>query len=137
VRVDLARLAQGGDVDVTGGRNAAFDLKVAGTTPEHAIEFIDQQRHGFVALIGGDGRVHVGAMDGDMAFGRETFVDGLAWVAFQFHAEANDALLVTKQSLRFLDHELLEGRGEVEVDTGHDYIVWMAIIIHGFGFLSG
>ena len=72
---------------------------------EHAVEFVDEKRDGFVALVGLNGGVHVGAMDLDVAFGREPVGDGGIAVAFQLHADTDDTILVTKQSLGFLAHE--------------------------------
>ena len=60
----------------------AFDLKKPSATAEHAIEFIDQQRDCLMAFVGFDHRVHIGALDGDVAFGFETRANGLFGVAF-------------------------------------------------------
>lgn len=84
---------------------------------EHAVEFVDEKRDGFVALIGLNDGVHVGAVDFDVAFGFEPVGDGFGAVAFQLHADADDAILVTKQSLGFLSHERFKGRSEIEMNA--------------------
>lgn len=84
---------------------------------EHAVEFVDEKRDGFVALVGLNGGVHVGAVDLDVAFGREPVGDGGVAVAFQLHADTDDPILVTKQSLGFLAHERFKGRSELEMNA--------------------
>lgn len=84
---------------------------------EHAVEFVDEQRDGLVALVGLNGGVHVGAVDFDVAFGLEPMGDRLIAVAFQFHADPHDAVVVTKQSLGFLAHERFKGRCELEMNA--------------------
>ncbi len=84
---------------------------------EHAIEFVDQERDGFVALVGLNGGVHVGAVDFDVAFGLEPVGDGFGAVAFQLHANPHDAVVVTKQSLGFLAHERFQGRCKLEMNA--------------------
>jgi short-subunit dehydrogenase len=68
-------------------------------------------------------RVHIGPVDFDVTLGLEPVCDRLAGVAFEFYADAHDALLVTKQSVGFLLHKRLKRRGEVEVDAGDDQFV--------------
>jgi len=84
---------------------------------EHAVEFVDEERDGFVALVGLNSGVHVGAVDFDVAFGLEPVGDGFVAVAFQLHADPHDAVLVTKQSLGFLSHERFKGRSELEMNA--------------------
>ena len=101
-----------------------------GATAEHAVELIHQEGDGLVAFVLGDGGVHVGAVDGDVALGGEAVGDVLFGIALELNAEADDALLVTEEADRFFLHELLEGRGEVEVDAGHDDIVTDVFSVH-------
>jgi hypothetical protein len=63
---------------------------------EHAVEFVDEKRNSFVAFVGLDRGIHVGAVNLDVAFGLEARGDSFLGVAFQFHADAHDALLVTE-----------------------------------------
>jgi hypothetical protein len=75
-------------------------------------------------------------MDLDVALGRELHADRGVTVAFQLHAEAHDAFLVAKQSLGFLAHVRLEGRGEFEVNAGYDqFVVVLAVHISAYGFV--
>jgi len=76
-----------------------------------------------VAFITLDGRVQVRTVDFDMTLRLESRADFLLGIAFKFHADAHDALLVTKQSFGFLPHKRLERRCEVEVDAGDDQFV--------------
>ena len=72
-----------------------------------------------------------------MPFGDEAIAHGLFRVAFQLHADAYDALLVSKQSLHFFTYERFEGRGEFEVNTGNDQFVLVVLAVHDyvvFGF---
>ncbi len=102
--------------------DVGVDLVAAGfsqvvTFAEHAVEFVDEEGDGLVALVGLNGGVHVGAVDFDVAFGFEPVGDGFVAVAFQLHADSHDAILVTKQSLGFLSHERFKGRSEVEMNA--------------------
>ena len=90
---------------------------------EHAVELVHQEVDGLVALVGGDGGVHVGAVDDDMAFGGEAVFDVLLRVALEFDTEANDSLLVAEEALGLVVHKLFQRRGEIEVDTGYDDVV--------------
>ena len=108
----------------------AAGLKELGALGEHAVEFVDEERDGLVALVGGDGGIHVGAVDGDVAFGGEAVGDVLLGVALKFDAEANDALLMAKEPVSLLVDELLKGGSEFEVDSGYDEVVG---VIHDFG----
>lgn len=98
------------------------------TLSEHSIKFIDEERNGLVAFVALDRGVHVRAVDLDMALGLEARANFFLGVALKFHADAHDALLVTKQSLSFLPHKRLERRCEVEVDAGDDqFVVILAV----------
>jgi uncharacterized protein len=116
-------------------RMAAGFLELGATT-EHAVELVNEEGDGLVALIFGDRGVHVGAVDGYVAFGGEAMGDVLFRVAFELDAEADYALFMTEEADRFLLHELLEGRREVEVDAGHDDIITDVFSVHS-SFLSG
>lgn len=87
---------------------------------EHAVEFVDQHGDCLVTFIGLDGRVHIRAMDLDVALGLELDTDRRIAVALQLYAYSHDAFLVTKQSFGFLTDERLEGRGQFEVNAGYD-----------------
>ena len=106
-----------------GARLMAFDLKQTGTTAEHAVELVDQERDRLVAFVGFDGGVHVGTVDGDVAFGFEAGANGFFGVALQLNADAHDALLVAKQSFGFLLHEGFERRSQLEMNAGNDQFV--------------
>jgi hypothetical protein len=41
-----------------------------------------------------------------------------------------------EQSVGFLTHEILEGRGKFEVDAGHDQIL-VVLSVHGSAFVLG
>lgn len=67
-------------------------------------------------------------MDLDVAFGGELRAYFCGAVALQFHADANNAFLVAKQSFGFLADERLERRGQVEVNAGYDqFVVVLAV----------
>ena len=114
----------------------AFDLHQAGATSEHAVEFVDEQRHGFVAFVGSDGRVHVGTVDRDVALGLEARADGFLGVAFELDADAHDAFFMTKQSFRFLLHESLERRSQLEMDAGNDQFM-LILSVHISAYVFG
>jgi uncharacterized protein len=82
-----------------------------------------------VALVGGDGGVHVGPVDGDVALSGEAVGDILFRVALQLDAEADDALLVTEEPIHLVVNELLQRGSEFEVDAGYDEVVG---VIHVF-----
>lgn len=107
----------------------AAGLEELGAFGEHAVELVHQEGDGFVALVGGDGGVHVGAVDGDVAFGGKAVGDVLLVVAFEFDAQADDAFLMAEEAIGFVVHELLQGGGEFEVDAGYDEVVG---VIHDF-----
>ena len=58
-------------------------------------------------------------------------------IEFEFDSKTDDALLMTKQSLRFLLHELLERRREFQVDSRDDYFVGCVLIAHNHSLLTG
>jgi hypothetical protein len=95
-------------IKVDGVRVVAFDAMKLVAALEHSIELVDEQRDGLVALIRLHDGIHVGALDLNMALGLELHADRWIPVAFQFHADAHDALLVTEQSLGFLTDERLQ-----------------------------
>ena len=90
------------------------------TAVQHSIEFVDEHGDGLVAFVGLDGGIHVGALYLDVAFRLELNAGRGGAIAFQFHADAHDALLVSKQSLGFLTDERLERRCQVEMDARYD-----------------
>lgn len=65
-----------------------------------------------MALIGGDGGIHVGPVDGDVALGGEAVGYILLRITLKLHPQADDAFLVSKQAFRLVVDELLQGRGE-------------------------
>ena len=83
-----------------------------------------------------DGGIHIGPVDLDVALRLELGADRYRPIAFQFHADAHDALLVSKQSLGFFPDERLERRGQFKVDAGDDQFV-LVLAVHvcpcGFG----
>lgn len=103
---------------------------------EHAIEFVDKQGHGFVAFVGLHGRVHVRTLDFNVAFGFEPVGDVLIAIALEFHADPDDAVLVSKQSLRFLTNEKLKRRCEFKVNAGDDDFV-VVLSVHDTALLLG
>lgn len=107
----------------TGVDLVAADLVEVMPLAEHAVEFVDEERDGLVAFVGLDHGVHVGPLDFDVTLGLEPVGDRLVAVALQFHADAHDAVLVTKQSFRFLSNKRFKGRGEFEVNSGDDEFV--------------
>ncbi len=98
------------------------------TLGQHAIEFVHEKVDGLVALIGSYGGVEVGAIHRDMPFCGEAVGHILLGIAFQFHAHADDALLVAEETVRLVVDELLQRGGEIEVDAGYDQVV----VIHDF-----
>jgi hypothetical protein len=132
----LHRLGQFG-VEFDGVRMIALHLVEAVAPFQHAIEFVHEERDGFVAFVGGDGGVEVGSLDAHMAFGDEAVIHGLFGVTFQLHADANNAFLVSKQSIHFFTDERFEGGSEFEVNTGNDQFVLVVLSVHDhfvFGF---
>lgn len=107
----------------------AFDLHQTGAASKHTVEFVDEQGHGFVAFVGRYARVHVGTVDRDVALGLEARADGLLGVAFELNADAHDAFFMTKQSFRFLLHENLERRSQLEMDAGNDQFM-LVLSVH-------
>jgi len=104
-------------------------LEELGALGEHAVELVHQEVDGLVAFVGGDGCVHVGAVDDDVALGGEAVVDVLLHVALEFDANSDDALLVAEEAFGLVMHELLQRRGEFEVDAGYDDVVGL---VHDF-----
>lgn len=107
----------------------AAGLKELGALGEHAIQLVHEEVDRLVALVGGDGCVHVGAVDGDVAFRGEAMGDVLLGVALKFDAEADDALFMTEEAGGLVVHELFQRRGEFEVDAGYDDVVG---VVHDF-----
>ncbi len=103
---------------------------------EHTVELVDKQGDGFMAFILGHRRIHVGAVNFYVSFGGETMGYVLFGVALELDAEADDALFMTEETNRFLLHELLQCRREVEVNAGHDDIITDVFSVHS-SFLSG
>ena len=103
---------------------------------EHSVEFIDQQGDRFVALIRLDRGIEVRALNLDVTFRRELDSGRVSAIAFQLHAEAHDALLVSEQSFGFLAHERLERRCEFEVNARDDYFV-VVLAVHVSAFCFG
>ena len=68
-------------------------------------------------------RVEIRTVNFNVTLGLEPGCDLFFRVALEFHTDAHDALLVTKQSFGFLPHKRLERRCEVEVDAGDDQFV--------------
>jgi hypothetical protein len=95
------------DVEFDGARLFAFNFVEVGAAFQHSIEFVDQQTDGFVAFVGGDRGIHIRTVDTDVSFGDEPIPHILFGVARELHANAHDALLVSKQSLGFFLNELL------------------------------
>ena len=85
----------------------AADFEKLGALGEHAVELVHEEGDGFVALVGGNGSVHVRAVDGDVAFGGEAMGDVLLGVALELYAQADDAFLVAEEPVNLFMHELL------------------------------
>lgn len=96
---------------------------------QHAVEFVDKKGDGFVALVGGDGGVHIRAVDGEVAFGGEAMGDVLFGVALELDAQANDAFLVAEEPVNLFMNELLQRGSQIEVDAGYDEVVG---VIHDY-----
>lgn len=104
---------------------------------EHTVEFVYKQRNGLVAFVSSYGGIEIRSVDTHMAFGDESVVYGLFSVTFQLHADANNALFVSKQSIHFFTNERFEGGREFEVNTGDDQFVLVVLSVHDhfvFGF---
>jgi hypothetical protein len=94
-----------------------------------------------MAFVRLDSCVQIRTVDLDVAFGRELHADRRVTVAFQLHADADDSLLVAKQSLGFLPDKRLERRCQVEMNAGDDqfvgiwavhcYCVWVGLTKEG------
>jgi len=106
------------------------------TALEHAVELVHEKGDRLVALVGLDGGIHIGALDLDVALCLELDAGRRGAIAFQLHAEAHDAFLVSEQSLGLLAHERLERRGELEVDARYDYFV-VILAVHVSAFCCG
>ena len=89
-------------------------------TLQHAIELVDEHGNRLVTFVPLDGCIHVGAMDLDVALGRELDARRGTAIAFQFHAHPDDAFLVTKQSRGLLMNERLKRGRQFEVNAGDD-----------------
>ena len=118
------RTGQGGE----GAALLAAGLLELVALGEHAIKFVHEKVDGLVAVVGGDGSVEVGAIHRDMALCGEAVGDGLLRIALEFDPHTDDSLLVTEEAVGFVMNELLQGRGEFEVDAGDDQVV----VIHDF-----
>ena len=104
-------------VEFHGARVIPFDAMHLVASLQHAVEFVDEERDGFVAFVRLHGRIHIGALDFDVPLGLELHAGGGIAVAFQLHADAHDALLVAKQSFGFLADERLQRRREFEMNA--------------------
>lgn len=107
----------------------AAGFEELGALGEHAVQLVHEKIDGLVALVGGDGGVHVGAVDGDVALGGESMGDVLLGVALELDAQADDALFMTEEAGGLVVHELFQRRGEIEVDAGYDDVVG---VVHDF-----
>ena len=107
----------------------AFHLHQAGATAEHAIQFVDEERHGFMAFVRPDCGVHIRTVDRNVALGLEARADGFFGVAFELNADAHDAFFMTKQSFCFLLHKGLERRSQLEMDAGNDQFM-LVLSVH-------
>lgn len=114
-----------------GGGAVSTRLIQLGAAMEHAIEFVDEERHGLVALVGRHHGVERGPGDGDMTFRGKTFCNRLFRIALEFYAYARYPLLMSEQSLGFFLDKGFQGRGEVEVDAGDDQFVLRSMSVHG------
>lgn len=122
-------------VELHGARMVAFHPVHLVPSLQHAVEFVDQQGNRFVTFVRLHGRIHVGALNLDVPLGRELHADRTVAIALQFHADAHDALLVTKQSFGFLADERLQRRGQFEMDAGYDQFVFvLAVHVSAYGF---
>lgn len=110
-------------------RVISFDALHLMTAAQHAIEFVDQERDRFVAFVRLDHSIHVGALNDHVAFGFEASGDRFLRIALQLDAETHDALLVTKQALRFLADKRFERRCQIEMNAGDDDFA-MILAVH-------
>lgn len=99
---------------------------------EHAIELIDHQSNGLVAFVRRFGDIEIGSVNGHMTFSNESTAHRLFRIAFQLHADAYYALLVSKQSLHFFTNERFEGGREFEVNAGNDQFVLVVLSVHSY-----
>src|SRR6188472_650114 len=93
------------NLEIDRARMVAFNAVQLMASLQHAIELVDQHGNRLVAFVRLNGRIHVGAVDFDVALGLELDPDRGVAIALQFHAHPDDALLVPKQSLAFLPDE--------------------------------
>lgn len=130
------RVGQFDFVERSGLRLVALYFEQAGATAKHTVEFVDEEGDGLVAFIGFDGGVHIGTVDGDVAFGFEACADGFFRVALELNADAHDALLVAKQSPGFFLNEGLERWSQLKMDAGNDQFV-VVLSVHVSAYVLG
>ena len=128
------RLGQLDAVELDGVRVVALVLVLAVALVEDVVDLVDQEVDGLVHLLGLGRAVDVGPAHFDVGLGDELVRDVMLAVALQFNADPDDVRLVSEKSLGFLLHVVLEGGGELEVDTGHNHIVGFIGMVHGFSF---
>ena len=124
-----------GDPELDGVRVLPLDLVPAGAPAEHPVELLDEDRDGLVALVGLDDRVHRGLVDQDVPLRLEPSRHVYLGIEFQLDPQADDAVLVSEQSVGFLCDEGLDGGSEVEMNAGHDQFTTGGFI-HGMHRLT-
>ena len=112
----------------------ALVLVLAVALVDHVVDLVHQQVDGFVHLLGVGRAVDVRPAKLDMGLGDELVGDVMLAIALQFDADPHDVSLVPEKSLRLLLHVVLQGGGELEVDTGHNDFVGFVVVVHGFSF---
>ncbi len=101
---------------------------------QHSVEFIDEHRNRFMAVVGLYDRIHVGPVDCDVALGLELHADHRTAIAFQFHADTHDAFLVAEETFGFLVDKGLERWSQLKVNARNDhFVVVLAVHVSAFG----
>lgn len=112
----------------------ALSLVLAVALVEDVVDLVDQQIHGFVHLLGFCRTVDVRAAELDVGLGDELVRVVVLAVTFKLDPDSHDMGLVAKQSFELILYKIFEGGSEVEMDAGHDDIVGVVVLVHGFSF---
>jgi hypothetical protein len=113
----------------------AFNAVQLVASLQHAVELVDEHGNRLVTFLGLNGRVHVRSLNRDVTLGLELDSDRGIAITLQFNPHPDDAFFVAKQPFGFLPDERLQGRCQVEVNAGYDYIVIvLAVHVSAYGF---
>src|SRR5690606_7910911 len=103
---------------------------------EHAVQLVDQEHDGLVALVDRHRSVHFRTIALDVSLRAKAPPWRLRRIVLEFHPESDDAFLVAEQTRRLLLDERFKGRCEVEVDTGNNHFTRRDVIAHDLSFRS-